>query len=310
MLVVRDMNNNDLKNLYEKYIGFSGGKVPFQYTWKDVLLYHLAIGGKDAIEDCLYEEKGFNVIPTFASTCCYNIINNCKNNGKTKYASFDYLKEEMRRFLTSEKKYVWLDFDHEIIFHKPLNPYGDCIYYEDKIVDIYDRFYSGIVVKNQVNIFDGSGNLFAENIGSTSFLWGGNYGGKKYPASGVLLPKTEPNVFVDDEILNNQHLIYRLLGDTSKMHVDDDYARKHGMDRATIHGFCTMGIACRHLGKIYTQGAMGRIKRIKVQFKNIAYPGIKIRTEIWDVERNKKVFRMINRDTGKVILDRGEFEYD
>lgn len=299
----------ELKEIYENFIGFSSGKIPFKYTWKDVSLYNLAIGGYDCKNDDLYELNRKNMVPTFATICCYNIINNITNEAPITYASFDLLKEQMMKLASDEKKCVWLDFDHEMIFHRPMEVSGDEVLYEDVIEDVYDRYKFGVVIKNRVNVYDKMNRLLVENIGNTAFLWGGGFGGKKFPASRIVMPDRAPDMQIYDEIDCKQHLIYRLLGDTSKMHVDDEYAKERGLQGATVHGFLTLGIACKHLICACLSQDMNRINRIKVQFKNLVYPKTKIVVEIWRIDNTKALFRVVNREDGKILLDRGEFEY-
>lgn len=303
------MDAKEIEKIYSSYIGFSSGKISYDYCWKDVSLYHMAIGGYDYMDDYIYESNRKILMPTFATTCCYNIINNLEKKANITYASFDNLKELMTNEVEDKKKCIWLDFDHEMIFHRPLDANGGKLFYEDKIEDIYDRYRFGIVVKNHVNVYDSLGRLLIENIGNTAFLWGGNYGGKKFQGSRIIFPEREPDICIADRIDNKQHLLYRLLGDTSRMHIDDDYARERGFDGAIVHGFLTLGTACRHLVKTCISDDPNRIKRMKVQFKNVLYPNTNIAIEIWLHETNKVLFRLISKDTGKIILDRGEFEY-
>src|SRR5438094_6191953 len=47
-------------------VGKKSDPVPFQYGWKDALLYALGVGAKADELDFLYEARGPKVLPTFA----------------------------------------------------------------------------------------------------------------------------------------------------------------------------------------------------------------------------------------------------
>ncbi len=48
-------------------VGVRGAATTLEYTWKDVVLYALAVGAKKDELDYLYEGRGPKVIPSFAA---------------------------------------------------------------------------------------------------------------------------------------------------------------------------------------------------------------------------------------------------
>ena len=65
---------------------------------------------------------------------------------------------------------------------------------------------------------------------TTFFHEAGGFGGKPMPKSDVVIPDREPDIEVDDYISPVQNLLYRLTGDTNRVHADPEYAQKMGYE--------------------------------------------------------------------------------
>ncbi|MGV8058601.1 MAG: MaoC family dehydratase [Smithellaceae bacterium] len=116
-------------------------------------------------------------------------------------------------------------------------------------------------------------------------------------------PDRAPDFEVEDCPSRNQPLIYRLSGDIFPLHVDPKFARKSGFDRPIMHGLCTSGFACRALVRSLFLGEPERLTRFKVRFTNTLYPGIPIKTQIWKIDKNVAYYKVVNMETGDVVLN-------
>lgn len=102
---------------------------------------------------------------------------------------------------------------------------------QDVITDVYDRGEGkGAVVKTKLDVRDEAGNLVCTNYSTTFFHEAGGFGGKPMPKSDVVIPDREPDIEVDDYISPVQNLLYRLTGDTNRVHADPEYAQKMGYE--------------------------------------------------------------------------------
>lgn len=297
----------ELRRLYDSYLNKSLGFRKIEYNWRDVALYGLAVGA-GADEPQYYYEKVLETLPTFGALPCYNALNNEPQKPQP-CTSFHPLWDDLDRLMNDGKKSVGLDFDHEIIFHRSPNPIKGTLLYEDKIIKYYDRGDKGVVVRNYVPVYDEAGVLLCENYGNAALFIGGDFGGDPFPASPVVFPDRKPDVVEDDYISPTQNALYRLTGDTNLVHVDRELAQEWGMKGAFMQGFCPMGFCARHLANNYIPHHMELAKRIKVQFRSVCYPDTKIRFEAWKMEEGKAWFRLMNIQTGKPVIDKGEFEW-
>lgn len=299
------MTVEELKALYDRYLYQSTGFRKIEYNWRDVALYGLAVGATVKERQYFYE-KYLQTLPTFGALPCYNAINNEPQRPLPETA-FTPVWDALNR--DAGKRVVGLDFDHEIVFHRPIDPIKGSLVFEDKIIKIYDRGDKGIVLKTHTPVYDEAGRLLCENFGTAALFGGGNFGGDAFPSSPVVFPDREPDIVLDDYITPTQHALYRLTGDTNLVHIDDEFAQAQGMDGAIMMGFCPMGIACRHLVNSVIPGEPERAARLKVQFRSVCYPDTEIQLQAWKMEEGKVWFRLMNKKTGKPVLDRGEFEW-
>lgn len=204
----------------------------------------------------------------------------------------------------------FLNMDHEIIMHRPIDPIKGTFQYQDVITDVYDRGEGkGAVVKTKVDVRDEAGNLVCTNYSTTFFHEAGGFGGKPMPKSEVVIPDRAPDLTLDDYITPVQNLLYRLTGDTNLVHVDSEYAREMGFPKAFIQGLCSFGFSCRMAIELLCPGEPERMTRMAAQMRNVLFPDTKVQLQIWKMEEGKAYFRFVNLEDGKPILDRGVFEW-
>jgi acyl dehydratase len=103
-------------------------------------------------------------------------------------------------------------------------------------------------------------------------------------------------------------LIYRLSGDTNPLHVDPDYARRHGFEKPILHGLCSFGIAsCALIAA--GQNAPTALRRLDARFCGPVIPGETVVTQIWRIASHRFAFRSRVAERGSTVIDRGYCEF-
>lgn len=303
------MVDQEYKALLDSLMGIKFGWHSINYNWRDVALYALAVGaGQDENVDEIdyYYEKNLKVIPTFGALVCYT---NKDNNPPLPIPdnTFYTVKNALIR---SGRPTRTLALDHEIIFHRPIDAYKGTLVYDHIMERYWDRGEGkGTVVKMVSPVYNEAGQLLCENISNSLLRDLDHSGGEPLPKSNVVFPDREPDVVKFGEFSKVQNAIYRLTGDTNYVHIDPEYSMKSTGTTPYMQGLCPEGFACRMAVNAAIPGQPERAKRLKVQNRNLSFPGDKFRFEGWFVEEGKMFFRMVNTETGKAILDKGEFEW-
>lgn len=273
-----------------------------EYNWRDIALYALAVGAK--AEDLMYTyEKDLKALPSYGTIPYWGTVNVRPYQWMPLPASM--LANEIIKPTIS-----FLNMDHELIMHRPIDPIKGTFQYQDRITDVYDRGEGkGAVVKTQIDVRDEAGNLVCTNRSTTFFHEAGGFGGPPMPKSDVVIPDRAPDYEEEDYISPVQHLLYRLTGDTNLIHVDPDYARKMGLESSCMQGLCSFGFCCRMAIGALIPGQPERMKRMAAQMTSVLYPGTPVKFQLWKMEEGKAYFRFLNLNTGKPILNRGVFEW-
>ena len=270
-------------------VGEKIGPLSKDYTWKDAVLYALGVGaGFSDLHYCY--EKNLKVIPSFAITTLYETMPQALS-------------------LTNVNLAGILHGEQELIFHNPIPPDGTMTF-EVTITDIFDKGKEkGALVIAESEAKHSSGiKLFTARSTLFSRLDGG-FGGEKPPAETFTFPDREPDFIVDASPSENQPLIYRLSGDVFQLHVDPEFAQMAGFDKPIMHGLCTHGYACRALIEALVPGQPELVRRMTCRFTKPLYPGMPLKTQIWNTEEGQAVWRVLNVETGEIVIDRGKFEY-
>ena len=307
----------ELKVFYESLLEKENQWHKMEYNWKDCALYGLACGAH-ADESEYFYEKNMKALPTFGMVPCYNIA----AFGMTPYfhgsdgIAQGWVEPDimvLRAVKQARKRLnvmgAVLDFDHELIMHRPIDPIKGTFFCNDVVTKIYDRGDKGIALSSACEVYDEAQRLVCVNKITHAWNCGGNFGGDPYPASPVEFPDREPDIVVDDCMSQTQAALYRLTGDISYIHIDEDCAKAINQPSPIMHGNCSMGFACRMAIGALIPGQPERVIRMKNQFRNVAFPGSEIRLVGWIMEEGKLYFRLLDRASGKAILDRGEFEW-
>ena len=265
------------------------GPLTKRYDWKDVALYALGVGaGFDELE-YVYEKK-LKVIPSFSIASIFNFLAEVGIKSGLDLSGV-------------------LHGGQELIFYNPIPIEGE-LTTEGRITAMYDLGQGkGATIIAEGDTFHGDGQKLFKNILTVFARKDGGFGGEAPPKEVFSFPD-RPADFEELAVPStDQPLIYRLSGDTFDLHVDPSFAKLAGFEKPIMHGLCTHGYACRALIKHLFPGQPERLSRFKVRFSRTLYPGEAIKTQIWKIDDGKALFRVVNAQSGEVVIDRGEAEW-
>jgi acyl dehydratase len=266
------------------------GPLVREYSWRDVILYALAVGaGSSEMEYC-YEKK-LKVLPTFSLATTFDF--------------FWCLAQEANIDLAGI-----LHGEQELLFHNPIPLAGKMIT-EGRVVNYYDKgVKKGALVVGECETRTASGLPLFTSIYSLFARFDGGFGGTlSAPGTRVVYPDVEPTFVIDALPLVDQHLLYRLTGDYFEVHVDPEFAQSSGFEKPIMHGACTMGYGCRALVACLMPGEPERMKRLACRFSHFLYPGVPIQTLIWSLTPGKALWRVVDAESGLTLIDNGVCEY-
>src|SRR5210317_184153 len=270
-------------------IGKKIGPFTKDYTWKDAVLYALGVGAGFSDLDYCYE-KDLKVIPSFGITTLYDLMPQLAATSSVNLAGV-------------------LHGEQELIFHNPIPPEGT-LTTEGAITHCYDKGREkGALVVAEFETFHSNGDKLFTSIVTVFSRLDGGFGGENAPAKEVEFPERDPDFVVAGKPTEDQPLIYRLSGDVFQLHVDQDFAEMAGFEKPIMHGLCTHGYACRALIDSFVPGEPEKVRRLECRFKRPLYPGIPIKTVIWQTDPGKALWKVINVETNEVVIDNGLFEF-
>lgn len=290
---------------YDEYIGSSTGYRKIEYNWRDMILYALGVGSDETELEFVYE-KYLKAIPSFGTVPCFSTIND-EPRQLLPYPASEILADHIRK--ETDGPVNGLHMSMELLCHRPIDPIKGTLLYEDRIEKIYDWGTKGVVIVTRMPVYDEAGRLVCENISTSGYSGGGGFGGPELPKNQTRMPDREPDMVIKDRFSRIQNLLYRLSGDTNLGHVDPDTAKIYGQPRPFMQGLCSYGYACRMAIKALIPGEPERMKRMYAQMRSIAFPGTGIELQIWNETPGRALFRLMNEESGKPILDKGEFEW-
>jgi NAD(P)-dependent dehydrogenase (short-subunit alcohol dehydrogenase family)/acyl dehydratase/putative sterol carrier protein len=270
-------------------IGKKIGPFPKGYTWKDTVLYALGVGaGFSDLEYCY--EKELKVLPSFGIVTLYDFMPELAALSKVNLAGI-------------------LHGEQELIFHQPIPPEGKLVT-EGAITHYYDKGPDkGALIEAEFETRDEGGQRLFTSIVTVFARLDGGFGGETAPQRGFSFPDRPPDIEVPATPSADQPLIYRLSGDTFALHVDAEFAKMAGFAQPIMHGLCTHGYACRALIQQLIPGAPEKARRMVNRFRSPLIPGSPIKTLIWKMDEGRALWRVIQADTGEVIIDNGIFEF-
>ena len=187
----------------------------FTYTWRDVILYNLAVGAKQEELQYVYED-GLKAVPTFGVLPCTATFNT------EPYHSMPYMPTELIPDLRTDGT---VHMEHSLELYKPI-PIGAKLRSEKTISAVYDRGPGkGAQIVVDILVYDELGEKLCLNKMSYLNRWYDSFGGEKQPKTPNPVPEREPDMVLDGSFPENAALLYRLTGDTYPMHASPEIAR-------------------------------------------------------------------------------------
>lgn len=271
-------------------IGQTIGPLVKDYTWKDTALYALGVGsGFSELEYCY--EKNLKVLPSFSMSAIFDFF---WHVGKTSEVNLAGV----------------LHGEQELIFHRPIPIEGQLIT-EGRITNYYDKGANkGALIVAESNTLHSDGSLLFTGIVSLFGRLDGGFGGENAPKKELIFPDKLPDNVVEALPSPDQPLLYRLSGDIFPLHADPEFAKMCGFEKPIMHGLCTHGFACRALIASLVPGQPEKVRRMNCRFSRPLYPGIPIKTLIWNIEPGKSLWRTVNAQSGETVIDNGVFVFD
>ena len=269
-------------------VGKKSDPIPFEYTWKDCVLYALGVGAREAELDYLYEGRGPRVLPTFAVVPSFTSMLSIAGD----------LGVNPMMILHGEQK---------IALHRPLPPQAR-LQTVSEVKGIYDKGKGALVVvlahtpdEKRQPVFD---NLFS------IFVRGeGGFGGERGPEAPRAEPPAgaPPDFEVVEPTSREQALLYRLSGDINPLHADPAMAKFGGFDRPILHGLCTFGFAGRAILHQACGGDPARLRSFGARFAGVVFPGDTLTTRGWKVGDGRYVVTVSTQDA-RTVLSHGQVE--
>lgn len=274
-------------------IGMQAEPYTHSYDERDVALYAQGIGAPADILDqdelkFVYElsENGFHALPTFAVTYISRMIEDILS-GKIGNIEFNPM------MLVHGEQYLQVN--------RPLPTSGTVTCYP-RIANIYDKG-SGMLVINEVNVEDESGETIS-TMQASMFIRGlGGFGGERGGSEKVEIPSDRPPDAVStQETKPDQALLYRLSGDINPLHADPRMAAVGGFEKPILHGLATYGFAARAVLKHFGDNDPTRFKSMRARFSKHVYPGETLVTEMWRQD-GQVVFQTKVKERDEVVLN-------
>ena len=264
-------------------IGRKCGPIPFEYTWKDVVVYALSIGAQTTELPFIYEnaEGGLKVFPSYAAVMGAGVFAELFKDVKVSFSRFIHGEEAVR-------------------LHREIPPEGKA-FVEGEVTNIYDKVKGALIIW-RLRVMTETGELLAEAEHSIFYVGAGGFGGDPGPKAEALeTPEgIQPDFAASYYIPENQAALYRLNGDLNPLHLDPNFAKMGGFPRPTLHGLCTYGYAARAIVLSACDGDAARFKEFKARFSGVVYPGDTLVTEGWKDKGSRYLIRS-RTDRGVVL---------
>jgi len=234
----------------------------FDYTWKDVVLYALAVGATPEELAFVYEQApgGLKVLPSF---CVIPAL----------YA-WPKLADEIQWPLMVHGEQATRLF-------RPLPPEGRIVQFGE-VVSVHDKG-KGALIRVRITGRSPAGEPLYEAEWALFYIGAGGFGGDPGPKSEPLNPPKgkAPDLSVTYAIPASQAALYRLCGDLNPLHIDPAAAAPGGVERPIRHGLCTYGYATRAVGNQWLGDKVEALKQFNARFSNPVYPGDSLTVEGW-----------------------------
>lgn len=296
------------KDMFKDLIGRGCGARKMEYNWRDVVLYALGVGAGKYDLPYIFEQNkgGLKVLPTFALLPYLNNVN-MEPLRHVPYAPNEIVGDFIREKLGYLQNRLHMAMD--LTIHGPL-PAEGAFLTEDRVNDVLDRGEGkGVVADCQMDIYDRAGNPLATLHSYHYHSAFGGFGGPAFKAPKQPFPDRPADIEVTEYMPDNLAVLYRLTGDTNRVHIDPRMAEDFGYEMPFMQGLCTYGFVTRMLIQAEIPFAPEKVKHVYAQMRAVCYPGQDMKLLAWKLEEGTLIFQLKDA-TGRLILGNGIFEYE
>jgi len=275
-------------------IGFVSEPYAFNYSFKESIIYSLAVGvstrDRDGLRFLYEDHENFAPLPTFAVIPAFSGLDGLVTGG------VPGLDIDLSKVLHGEQYTKIL---------KPL-PAEAKLTNTFKIQDILDKG-RGMVVLVEVESRDETGDVVLLNQLSIFVVGAGGFGGARtsehiIPVSTI--PARAADTSTEYHTSVDQAALYRMTGDLNPLHISPDFAAMGGFSTPILHGLCSFGISVRQIMETYADNDPARVMAMKVRMSKPVLPGQRLRTDMW-LEGDKVLFETTVVETGAKCLSGG-----
>lgn len=268
---------------------------PYKYTvgCNDLILYALGVGASVANPEelrFLYENhEDFNALPSFYVQPGVNAL-----------FESEIIKTAVPGHVLTIDQLLHGEQYLEVFADLPLE--GN-VYSKAEVVEVLDKGLGACIVNN-IETFDGSGQLIASNQVVIFAVDAGKFGGPRHATKIVACadkPNRKPDHSLSTSTSVDQAALYRLLGDTNPLHIDPGTARRAGVDKPILHGLCLVGYSVRLILSAYAGYDSSLFKAVKVRFTKPVTPGQTLRVNMW-LEDRRVHFETVIQETNTVVI--------
>jgi len=296
--------------MFEDLIGTELGWHQLEYNWRDSALYALAVGADE--NDLMYTyEKNMKAIPSFVASTYYNAVNVKPKQPRPyplNYAVTDLISRRL-----GHKVSTGFHMGFQVEIKQAVYPIKGTLVFNSVLDKIFDRGTGkGLDIEIRQNVYDEAGRLIAVNTSYHRLKGEGidGFGGSAPVKKTVKYPDRKPDAVIDSYISKTQNALYRLTGDTNLSHIDPDVAMETTGHGVFMQGLSSLGFATRMIIKAMIPDQPERMRRIYVQMRSMAFPDTPVQLQAWKTEDKKAVFKYLDVNSGKAILDNCEFEWE
>ena len=279
---------------YDSMMSYTIPEVVRTLSDADCILYALGVGfgtrpGHPGHLRYVYED-GLEVLPMMANVVAYPGF---------------WLKDpatgvDWKRVLHGEQAFT---------IHRPI-PHGVKLLGRSRVVGIDDKgaSFGAFMFSRRDVVVEATGEAVCTLEQTTLLRGDGGCGGRDArPRPVHRLPGHAPDLHHDLAVAPAAALVYRLSGDRNPLHVDPAVAKAAGFERPILHGMCTMGYAGHAVMAAVCGYDGARIRSMQVRFTAPAYPGERLRTEMW-TDGGVVSFRTRALERDVLVLGNGRVE--
>lgn len=208
------------------------------------------------------------------------------------------------RELDVENPLMILHGEQEIIHHRPMRP-GETLVFTPSLQSVQDKGRNGIFVV-RIDAATEGGEKVNEQL-ATIVVRGAGSGAEPPPSNRAGVPERGAvTITFTSEVAADMPTRYAAAGgDYNPIHLDDAVAKMVGLPGVINHGLGTLSLVAGGLVEHLAGSDPARVRRIKVRFTDIVFPGSELTTTVWESSGGHQ-FETVRVD-GKVVMQ-GIFE--